>query len=226
MGQMVDALEFGEGVNSEVGDDRIPENAAVRYKIFLLDNFDSFTYNLKYQLQEFGEVKTYRNNVDLEKLISQAHTCDVLVLSPGPGNPAQAGNMVPLIKAMAGKIPMFGICLGHQALVEAFSGVVSQAPVILHGKTSDMHHDGSHLFMNLPNPLTIARYHSLVASDVPDNFTVTASVGGQVMAIEDVERKIYGVQFHPESILTTYGQELLGNVFKCLGQNIKNERAD
>ena len=220
MGQMVDALEFGNSQsaqhNSNGANDKINKK---NNKIFLLDNFDSFTYNLKYQLQEFGVVKTYRNNLDLESLINKAKDCDLIVLSPGPGSPKQAGNLLPFIKALAGQVPMFGICLGHQALVEAFSGVVGPAPTILHGKTSDMLHNGESLFKNLPNPLTIARYHSLVASDVPSNFEVTASVGGQVMAIEDPTQKLFGVQFHPESILTTYGQSLFENVFECVGLN-------
>ena len=220
MGQMVDALEFGDGQGTQLlSGEAMVKNSNHKHKIFLLDNFDSFTYNLKYQLQELGDVKTYRNNLGLENLISKAKDCDLIVLSPGPGNPTQAGNLVPFIKALAGQIPMFGICLGHQALVEAFSGVIGPAPTILHGKTSDMQHNGESLFKNLPNPLTIARYHSLVASEVPSNFDVTASVGGQVMAIEDTQRKLFGVQFHPESILTTYGQNLFENVFDCVGLN-------
>lgn len=220
MGQMVDALEFGNGQGIQHNSDGMDNTVKQKnHKIFLLDNFDSFTYNLKYQLQEFGVVKTYRNNLDLDSLINKAQDCDLIVLSPGPGSPKQAGNLVPFIKALAGKVPMFGICLGHQALVEAFSGVVGPAPVILHGKTSDMQHNGESLFKNLPNPLTIARYHSLVASDVPNNFAVTASVHGQVMAIEDATQKLFGVQFHPESILTTYGQSLFENVFECVGLN-------
>ena len=224
MDQMVDALEFGEASDSHAIQKN--SNQKSRNQILLLDNFDSFTYNLKYQLQEFGEVKTYRNNLDLDTLIAHANDCDLLVLSPGPGNPTQAGNLVPLIKAMAGKIPMFGICLGHQALVEAFGGVISQAPAILHGKTSDMQHDSSSLFQDLPNPLAIARYHSLVASDVPKNLSITASVNTQVMAVENKEQKIYGVQFHPESILTTYGQQLFVNLFQCIGLSEKNMKAE
>lgn len=220
---MVDALEFGEGLAQGSGSELSKHSP--RYKILLLDNFDSFTYNLKYQLQEFGEVKTYRNNLDLESLVKHANDCDLLVLSPGPGNPTQAGNLIPLIKAMAGKVAMFGICLGHQALVEAFGGVISQAPAILHGKTSDMQHNGMSLFQDLPNPLTIARYHSLVASEVPANLKVTASVSGQVMAIEDTGQKIFGVQFHPESILTTYGQQLFANVFNCVGLSMSSLEA-
>ncbi len=218
MGQMVDALEFGNGQEAQDNVGGVINSVShKKHKIFLLDNFDSFTYNLKYQLQELGVVKTYRNNVDLDKLIHIAKDCDLIVLSPGPGNPTQAGNLVPFIKALAGQVPMFGICLGHQALVEAFSGLVGPAPAILHGKTSDMQHNGDSLFKDLPNPLTIARYHSLVASDVPSNFSVTASVDGQVMAIEDTQLKLFGVQFHPESILTTYGQNLFENVFECVG---------
>lgn len=220
MDQMVDALEFGDGLSSQHLTDEVAEKMSKpKHKIFLLDNFDSFTYNLKYQLQDLGQVKTYRNNIDLQSLVSKAKDCDLIVLSPGPGSPAQAGNLVPFIKALAGQVPMFGICLGHQALVEAFSGVIGPAPAILHGKTSDMQHNSESLFKNLPNPLTIARYHSLVASEIPNNFTVTASVGGQVMAIEDTKQKLFGVQFHPESILTTYGQNLFENVFECVGLN-------
>ncbi|MBT8141203.1 MAG: aminodeoxychorismate/anthranilate synthase component II [Gammaproteobacteria bacterium] len=212
---MVDALEFGTLDATNKKSPKVAESP--RHKILLLDNFDSFTYNLKYQLQEFGTVKTWRNDVALDKLIAQALASDLVVLSPGPGNPAKAGNLLALIKAVAGQVPMFGICLGHQALVEAFGGVIGPAPAILHGKTSDMQHAGDSLFRNLPKPLSIARYHSLVASEVPDNFQVTASVGGQVMAVEDKAQKLFGVQFHPESILTTYGQQLFSNVFACVG---------
>jgi len=200
-----DGLEFDEGASMRA-----------RKQIMLLDNFDSFTYNLKYQLQELGEVKTYRNDLALEILIEHAEQADLLVLSPGPGNPRSAGNLIALIQSMAGKLPMFGICLGHQAMVEAFEGEVSQAPAILHGKASLMQHDGTRLFADLPNPLSIARYHSLVASEIPDNFQVTATVEGQVMAIEDQDRQLFGVQFHPESIMTTYGHDIFKNVFNLI----------
>ena len=187
-----------------------------RLRIMLLDNVDSFTYNLKYLLQDLGIVKTFRNDVELNRLVSEAEKSDLLVLSPGPGTPNEAGNLIALIQCMVGKVPMFGICLGHQAMVEAFAGDVTRAPAILHGKTSSMAHQGEGLFAHLPSPLNIARYHSLVASHVPENFTVTARVEGQVMAIEDKDRQLYGVQFHPESILTTYGDEIFKNVIHMI----------
>lgn len=180
--------------------------------ILLLDNFDSFTYNLVDQLRTFGHrVMVYRNNIPAETLKKHLSEMEkpVLMLSPGPGAPADAGSMPALLKEMRGKVPIIGICLGHQAIVESYGGVVGQAGEILHGKASSISHDGEHMFRGLPNPLPVARYHSLVGSNVPQGVTVNATFNGMVMAIRHDEDKVCGFQFHPESILTTQGARLL-----------------
>lgn len=180
--------------------------------ILLLDNFDSFTYNLVDQLRSSGHrVVIFRNNLPLTRLETQLANMDnpILLLSPGPGTPAQAGVMPPLIQRVRGKIPIIGICLGHQALVESYGGSVISASQILHGKASAIEHDQSAMFTNLPNPLPVARYHSLVGSDIPFTLTVTANYQGMVMAIRHDEDRVCGFQFHPESILTTHGAKLL-----------------
>ncbi|ARU94122.1 anthranilate synthase component II [Tatumella citrea] len=180
--------------------------------ILLLDNFDSFTYNLVDQLRTFGHhVVVYRNNLPVETLTERLSSMEnpVLMLSPGPGAPADAGSMPALLKAMRGKVPIIGICLGHQAIVESYGGVVGQAGEILHGKASAISHDGQAMFSGLPNPLPVARYHSLVGSNIPADVTVNATFNGMVMAIRNDEDKVCGFQFHPESILTTQGAKLL-----------------
>ncbi len=180
--------------------------------ILLLDNFDSFTYNLVDQLRTFGHhVVVYRNNLPVETLTERLSSMEnpVLMLSPGPGAPADAGSMPALLKAMRGKVPIIGICLGHQAIVESYGGIVGQAGEILHGKASAISHDGQAMFSGLPNPLPVARYHSLVGSNIPADVTVNATFNGMVMAIRNDEDKVCGFQFHPESILTTQGAKLL-----------------
>ncbi len=180
--------------------------------ILLLDNFDSFTYNLVDQLRTFGHrVLVYRNNLPVETLTDSLSHMEnpVLMLSPGPGAPADAGSMPALLNAMRGKVPIIGICLGHQAIVESYGGIVGQAGEILHGKASAISHDGQAMFSGLPNPLPVARYHSLVGSNIPSGVTVNATFNGMVMAIRNDEDKVCGFQFHPESILTTQGAKLL-----------------
>jgi len=180
--------------------------------ILLLDNIDSFTYNLVDQLRAFGHnVVIYRNNVPAETLIERLQTMEnpVLMLSPGPGAPAEAGCMPELLKRLRGRLPVIGICLGHQAIVETYGGHVGQAGEILHGKASAITHDESGMFAGLPNPLPVARYHSLVGSNVPEELTVNATFNGMVMAVRHDEDRVCGFQFHPESILTTQGARLL-----------------
>lgn len=180
--------------------------------ILLLDNFDSFTYNLVDQLRTFGHrVMVYRNSLPVETLLEQLRSMEnpVLMLSPGPGAPADAGSMPALLAAVRGKVPVIGICLGHQAIVESYGGTVSQAGEILHGKASAISHDGQEMFSGLPDPLPVARYHSLVGSNIPPDLTVNATFNGMVMAIRHDEDKVCGFQFHPESILTTRGATLL-----------------
>ncbi len=180
--------------------------------ILLLDNVDSFTYNLVDQLRTFGHnVVIYRNTVAVETIVSRLQQLEnpVLMLSPGPGTPSQAGCMPQLLQQLRGKLPIIGICLGHQAIIEEYGGKVGQAGEILHGKASSIEHDGVAMFAGLANPLPVARYHSLVGSQTPQELTVNASFNGMVMAVRDDIRRVCGFQFHPESILTTQGARLL-----------------
>ncbi|MDO6617765.1 MULTISPECIES: aminodeoxychorismate/anthranilate synthase component II [unclassified Shewanella] len=191
-------------------------------KLYLLDNFDSFTYNLVDQFRCLGfEVMIYRNDVSAdylaEKLISENGKA-ALVLSPGPGAPHEAGCMMELIAKVAGKVPMLGICLGHQAMVEHYGGKVERAPFVVHGKASPTIHNGEGVFANLPSPLPVARYHSLVATQVPACLEVIASTDDMPMAILHPQDKVVGFQFHPESILTTLGSTLLTQTLTYLTQ--------
>jgi anthranilate synthase component 2 len=180
--------------------------------ILLLDNIDSFTWNLVDQLRANGhQVVIYRNQVPaytiLERLAQMENP--VLMLSPGPGAPSQAGCMPELLNTLRGRLPIIGICLGHQAIVEAYGGHVGQAGEILHGKASAITHDGEAMFAGLPSPLPVARYHSLVGSQVPATLTVNATFNDMVMAVRHDADRVCGFQFHPESILTTLGARLL-----------------
>lgn len=180
--------------------------------ILLLDNIDSFTYNLVDQLRAFGHnVLIYRNNVPADTLIDRLQKMEkpVLMLSPGPGAPAEAGCMPELLQRLRGQLPIIGICLGHQAIVEAYGGHVGQAGEILHGKASAIEHDGAAMFQGLSNPLPVARYHSLVGSNIPEELTINASYNGMIMAVRHDADRVCGFQFHPESILTTQGAHLL-----------------
>ncbi|PJG84040.1 aminodeoxychorismate/anthranilate synthase component II [Caviibacterium pharyngocola] len=187
--------------------------------IVFLDNFDSFTYNLVDQFRTLGhQVQIYRNDCDLDLLekIALAQPNTILALSPGPGNPAEAGNLLPLIKQLIGKIPMIGICLGHQALIEAFGGKVIHAGEVLHGKVSAIHHDEQAMFAGLSNPMPVARYHSLMGSELPPELIVNADYNGIIMAFRHQDLPICGFQFHPESILTVQGSKLLENAIHWL----------
>ena len=193
-------------------------------KLYLLDNFDSFTYNLVDQFRNLGcEVVIYRNDVAAdfiaEKLLNEQEPA-ALVLSPGPGAPHEAGSMMALIAKVAGKVPMLGICLGHQAMVEYYGGTVARAPFVVHGKASPTFHDGAGVFAGLPSPLPVARYHSLVATHVPDCLQVIATTDAMPMAILHPEHRAVGFQFHPESILTTLGSTLLIQTLAFLTQDM------
>lgn len=180
--------------------------------ILLLDNIDSFTYNLVDQLRSSGHrVVIYRNQIPAEVIIDKLAEMEnpVLMLSPGPGTPSEAGCMPDLLNKLRGKLPIIGICLGHQAIVEAYGGHVGQAGEILHGKASLVEHDGEGMFSGLTSPLPVARYHSLVGSQIPAGLTVNASFNGMVMAVRHDKERVCGFQFHPESILTTQGARLL-----------------
>lgn len=189
--------------------------------IILLDNFDSFTYNLTAQFRLMGhDVRVFRNNVSAEFIAAallDTSAQRMLVLSPGPGAPREAGCMMKLISLVAGKVPILGICLGHQALVEHYGGEIARAPRIVHGKASAIYHAGVGVFAGLPTPLQVARYHSLVATKVPPALDVIATSGDQlIMAIAHKFDPVVGFQFHPESILTQTGQALLDNAIHYL----------
>ncbi|OCH47439.1 aminodeoxychorismate/anthranilate synthase component II [Vibrio cyclitrophicus] len=185
--------------------------------IVFIDNFDSFTYNLVDQFRSLGHsVKIYRNNISAKVVEAAINELDnpVALLSPGPGAPADAGCMPELIQRLKGKVPMIGICLGHQAIVEAYGGTVAGAGEIIHGKVSMMEHQNHATYQGLPSSLAIARYHSLVATHVSDSLTVTAEVDDLVMSVVQEQDKVCGFQFHPESIMTTYGATLLANAIE------------
>ena len=182
--------------------------------ILVIDNYDSFTYNLVQYLGELGaEVKVIRNDKLTIKDIEQLAP-DQLLISPGPCTPNEAGISVDAIKYYAGKLPLFGVCLGHQSLAYAFGGQIVRAERLMHGKTSMIHHDGKTIFKGLPNPFEATRYHSLIVKreTLPTNFEVSAeTVEGEIMGLRHRPTGAEGVQFHPESILTGAGMDLLKN---------------
>jgi anthranilate synthase/aminodeoxychorismate synthase-like glutamine amidotransferase len=178
----------------------------------MIDNYDSFTYNLVHLFEELGaEVQVFRNDaITVEE--AEALAPDQLVISPGPGRPSDAGVSVELIRRLGPRVPTLGVCLGHQAIVEAFGGEVGQAQALLHGKSSPVEHDGKGVFRGLPEPFEAGRYHSLAALKVPDELEVTARTpDGEVMGVRHRELPIEGVQFHPESVLTPLGPDLARN---------------
>ena len=181
--------------------------------VFLLDNFDSFTYNLVDQFRVMGvKVTVYRNDLPADFIIEQINNSEltpVLVLSPGPGAPSDAGCLVELIDKCRNKVPMLGICLGHQAIVQSFGGVIGLAPVTVHGKSSEIIHNNTGPFKDLINPMPVARYHSLMATSMPQGLNVLATTDDIVMSVIDENQSIIGFQFHPESILTLGGEALL-----------------
>jgi anthranilate synthase/aminodeoxychorismate synthase-like glutamine amidotransferase len=183
--------------------------------LLLIDNYDSFTWNLAHRLGELGaNVRVVRNDAisvdDIGHLAPER-----IVISPGPGRPEGAGITVETLRRFAGRVPMLGVCLGHQALATAFGGRVDRAPAPMHGKTSLVRHDGTHLFAGVENPFEAGRYHSLmIAPDaIPKDFVVTASVesDGVIMGVRHETLPIFGVQFHPESVLTDAGYRMLSN---------------
>ncbi|HVP59933.1 MAG TPA: aminodeoxychorismate/anthranilate synthase component II [Myxococcaceae bacterium] len=183
--------------------------------ILVVDNYDSFTFNLVQAFQSLGaEVEVHRND-EISVADVRAMTPEAVVLSPGPCTPAEAGISVPLIQALSGKVPILGVCLGHQSIGAAFGGVVRRAGRVVHGKTSPVSHQGRGLFSGLPRPLPVGRYHSLVVerSTLPEVLEVTAvsTDDGEVMALRHRTHPTVGVQFHPESVLTPDGPALLRN---------------
>ena len=186
--------------------------------VLMIDSHDSFTFNIVEALERLGAtVRTVRNEIAASDALEQAQSSNALILiSPGPGRPEDAGCCIDLIRLAKGKVPLFGVCLGQQAMVLEAGGEVVRAPEAVHGKASLLEHDGEGPFTGLPNPLRIGRYHSLCTPKPPERFRVHAQIDGMAMAISDVEAKQIGVQFHPESVLTPVGQRLLGNVLERL----------
>ena len=182
--------------------------------LLMLDNYDSFTYNLVQYFGELGEdVRVYRNDqITFEQIDALAP--DHICISPGPRSPAEAGLSIDVIKRYAGKIPILGVCLGHQAIGAAFGGDIIRAKEIMHGKTSEITHRGTDIFKGLPSPYTVIRYHSLAIdrATLPDCLEVTAETAdGEIMGVRHKTLPIYGVQFHPESVLSEHGHALLRN---------------
>lgn len=195
--------------------------------IYLLDNLDSFSYNLVDEFAQLGyTLKLYRNTVPADYIFAQmaAETGPVLlVLSPGPGSPADAGSMPALLTLCAGNFPVLGICLGHQAIVEHFGGVVGRAGETVHGKTAAISLAEHPVFSGLPNPFIVARYHSLMATEMPNALTLLANDRHIPMAVINEQQRMLGFQFHPESILTTLGKPLLKQSIDYLLQGAADE---
>ena len=183
--------------------------------IFLLDNYDSFTFNLYQALSSLGaSVRVARNDqITVDEVAAMADSLDGIVLSPGPCTPAEAGISVPLVRRLAGVVPILGVCLGHQAIGAAFGADIVRAPKLMHGKTSMIHHRDHGVLAGLPNPFQATRYHSLIIerSTLPASLEITAEADGLIMGVRHRELPVEGVQFHPESILTPEGNDLLAN---------------
>ena len=182
--------------------------------ILVIDNYDSFTYNLVHYLNELGAQTLVRRNDALTVQEALGLRPAAILLSPGPKAPAQAGICLPLLRGAPDDMPIFGVCLGHQAMGEAYGGDVIRAKAIMHGKTSPILHEGKSVFKGLPSPFTATRYHSLAVdrATLPAELAVTAwTDDGEIMGLAHKTRPVHGVQFHPESILTTCGHQLLGN---------------
>jgi para-aminobenzoate synthetase component 2 len=200
-------------------------------RILVVDNYDSFVYTLNGYVQQLGaETDVVRNDAFPESEIAdRIAEYDGVLLSPGPGTPAAAGVSIPTVHAaIAAEVPLLGVCLGHQAIAEALGATVTHAEELMHGKTSQVDHDGSPLFDGVPHRFTATRYHSLAIVDgtVPDELTVTARTGGGViMGVQHREHPVFGVQFHPESVLTEGGYRMVGNWLETTGLSGAAERA-
>jgi anthranilate synthase/aminodeoxychorismate synthase-like glutamine amidotransferase len=180
--------------------------------ILLIDNYDSFTYNLVHLFQELGAEVVVRRNDQLDAGEAERLAPSHLVISPGPGRPSESGATVEIVRRLAPTTPTLGVCLGHQAIVEAFGGEIGQARRLVHGKASAVSHDGQGIFAGLPQDFQAGRYHSLAATRVPEELEVSATTeDGEVMAVRHRELRVDGVQFHPESVLTPDGPRLCRN---------------
>jgi anthranilate synthase component 2 len=188
--------------------------------ILVVDNYDSFTYNLVHYLAELGAQTRVIRNDDMTAAEALALGAEAILLSPGPCSPNEAGICLDLLTQAPDDLPIFGVCLGHQAMGQAFGGEVVRAKQLMHGKTSPMHHDGRSVFKGLPSPFTATRYHSLAVrrDTLPEVLEVTAwTEDGEIMGLAHKTRPIHGVQFHPESIATEHGHEMLGNFLDLAG---------
>lgn len=199
-------------------------------RILVVDNYDSFVYNIVQYLYEIGvdELQVWRNDDERFSSADWVDGFDGVLLSPGPGTPEEAGVCVELLKTTSGRVPIFGVCLGLQSMGVAFGGVVDRAPELLHGKTSDVFHEGQGVFAGLPSPITCTRYHSLaiVPETLPDVLEVTARTeSGVIMAVRHREHPTESVQFHPESVLTQGGYQMLANWLATCGDEGAIERA-
>ncbi|MDX5475406.1 MAG: aminodeoxychorismate/anthranilate synthase component II [Bacillaceae bacterium] len=190
--------------------------------ILMIDNYDSFTYNLVQYLGELGEELLVKRNDEMTLEEIEELNPDFLMISPGPCSPNEAGISMSVIKHFAGKIPIFGVCLGHQSIAQVFGGDVVRAELLMHGKTSEMYHTDETIFKGLPNPFIATRYHSLIVKKetLPSCFEITAWTSEEeIMAIRHKELPIEGVQFHPESIMTNVGKEILQNFIQTYKRN-------
>jgi para-aminobenzoate synthetase component 2 len=180
--------------------------------ILLIDNYDSFTYNLAHLFGELGADVVVRRNDELSADDAETLSPSFLVVSPGPGRPEEAGATPEILRRLSDRVPVLGVCLGHQAIVQSFGGDVGQARELVHGKATVVSHDGRGLFAGLPEGFLAGRYHSLAATSVPDCFEISATApDGEVMAVRHRELPVDGVQFHPESVLTPHGRDLAKN---------------
>ncbi|MFT8715506.1 anthranilate synthase component II [Gluconobacter potus] len=196
--------------------------------ILLIDNYDSFTFNIVHHLGALGVECDVRRNDALSVDEALALNPSAIVISPGPGAPAEAGICCDLIRAAAGKVPVFGVCLGHQAIGQAFGADVVRAPVPMHGKISAVHHDGTGVFAGLPDPVDVVRYHSLTLrpDSIPETLVVNARTeDGVIMGVRHRDYPVHGVQFHPESIASVAGRELLANFLKIAGIPVLTSQA-
>ena len=191
--------------------------------ILMIDNYDSFTYNLVQYLGELGEELVVKRNDEITLQEIEDMSPDFLMISPGPCSPDEAGISLEAIRHFAGKIPIFGVCLGHQSIAQVFGGDVVRAERLMHGKTSEILHDGLTVFKDLEHPLTATRYHSLIVKPdtLPDCFETSAwTEEGEIMAIRHKELPVEGVQFHPESIMTSFGKEMLKNFIETYRKKV------
>ncbi len=189
----------------------------IKKKILMIDNYDSFTYNLVHYIEEIGSKVTIRRNDEVTIKDIVKLNPDLIFISPGPCTPNEAGVSVDLIKDISGKIPIFGVCLGHQSIGYAFGAKIVKAKKLLHGKTSDIYHNNMGIYKGIPSPFKATRYHSLIIDKktLPKNFSITSKTkDGIIMGIKHKNLDIEGVQFHPESILTVHGKKIIKNILK------------